>query len=127
MPKTIAKLFFLCLALPAFAFAADCSAPEPPMNLPDGATATKEEMLNGQETVQAYMKEAKEYLDCIDTAEEKKMRQMADKGEAGRKKLEEEIVQGRKDRNAVVAQMQRTADNFNKEITEFQNRGSGDS
>lgn len=124
MPKIIKTLTFLCLALPGFAFAADCSAPEPPMNLPNGETASKEEMLQGQQTVQQYMEEAQEYVDCIDANEQKEMRKIMELSESGRKRKRDELVQARKNRNAVVTQMQRTADRFNKALRAYQERQS---
>lgn len=110
------------LAAPAFALAADCTAPEPPVNLPDGETATKEEMLEGQRTINDYMKEAQAYVDCIDATEDEEMKKMMELGEQARKNKVKELQDARKDRNAVVTQMQRTADSFNTELQEFQAR-----
>lgn len=127
MRKTIMTLSLLLLALPALASAADCAAPEPPMDLPDGATATKQEMIEGQSTVREYMQEAQDYVDCIDAAETEEMKKMMELSEGGREKKKAELVEARKNRNAVVTQMQRTADRFNQELDEYQTRQSGDS
>lgn len=124
MLKSAFRLLPLLLAMPAFAFAADCSAPEPPTNLPDGAVASKEEMLEGQKTVNQYMEEAQAYVECMDTNEEEEMKEMMALEEAARKKKAEELNKKRQDRNAVVTQMQRTADRFNKQLDEYMARQS---
>ena len=60
----------LCLALLLAAFAgasahATCSYPQPPDKLPDGATATKEQMIAAQKVVVQYNADIKAYTDCL--------------------------------------------------------------
>jgi hypothetical protein len=56
----------LLLALGAGAHA-DCVYPQAPKSLPNGAKATKEEMLGGQGEVKDYKKAVEEvYLPCLD-------------------------------------------------------------
>ena len=50
-------------AAPAYA---DCPYPTAPAKLPDGASATMQEMVDGQNTVKAYDKAINEYVSCID-------------------------------------------------------------
>ena len=45
---------------------ADCTYPSAPAKLPDGASATLEEMVAGQKAVKDYDKAIKDYVDCID-------------------------------------------------------------
>lgn len=130
MPKTLAKLFILFLALPAFALAADCNAPEPPADLPDGKTASKDAMIEGQKTVQAYVKEGDAYVACMDEAanelagELKALQQNEDVNPEVLEEREAKLDELVDDRNEVVSQMKQIADGFNKEIDEFQSRGS---
>jgi hypothetical protein len=56
----------LIFALGAGALAhADCTYPRAPENIPDGATASKEEMIAGKNDVARYNNEMNAYLDCI--------------------------------------------------------------
>jgi len=63
------KIRFLpCLLLAAwnFAQAADCTYPRAPANLPDGRTATQEEMVTGMKVVKDYNALVTSYLACLD-------------------------------------------------------------
>jgi hypothetical protein len=46
---------------------AACSYPKAPANLPDGGTATKEQMLEGKATVTQYNTDIEAYLTCLKT------------------------------------------------------------
>lgn len=130
MPKILARLFVLFLALPAFALAADCTAPEPPGDLPDGKTASKDAMIEGQKTVQTYVKEGDAYVACMDEAanelagELKALQQNEDVNPEVLEEREAKLDELVDDRNEVVSQMKQIADGFNKEIDEFQSQGS---
>ena len=63
--KALLALAFTA-ALSAGTAYADCSYPAAPANLPDGRTATLEEMVAGQKTVKEYDTAIKAYVDCID-------------------------------------------------------------
>ena len=54
-------------AFPAFALA--CAYPERP-TLPDGGTASKEEMIAAQTAVKAFLASVDEYLECIEKEEQ---------------------------------------------------------
>ena len=54
------------LALPAFGFA--CEYPQRP-TLPDGSTASKEQMIAAQTSVKAFLAAVDEYLTCIEEEE----------------------------------------------------------
>ena len=45
---------------------ADCPYPAAPNKLPDGASATMEDMLAGQKAVKEYDKAINDYVACID-------------------------------------------------------------
>jgi len=54
------------VAVPAFGLA--CDYPERP-TLPDGSTASKEQMIAAQSSVKAFLAAVDEYLDCIEQEE----------------------------------------------------------
>jgi len=54
------------LKLTRAAFAA-CGVPAPPTDLPDGATATREQMMSAHATVRAFDEATTIYTRCIDT------------------------------------------------------------
>lgn len=133
MSKTLARLFILVIALPTWALAADCTAPEPPGKLPDGKTAGKEAMIEGQRTVQTYVKKGDAYVACMDeaakeiAAEARALQQNDDADESLIQEREAKVNEIIDNRNEVVSQMKRIADQFNAEIDEYQSRGSDDS
>lgn len=95
-----------------------CDYPER-KSIPNGSTATKEEMLEGQKGVKAYVAEMEAYLDCI--LEEEK---------AARAKIEDltpEVEQQREDMltkkyNAGVEEMEKVAADFNVQVQEYKER-----
>ena len=46
-----------------------CDYPERIDNLPDGNSATRDEMVAGKKAVQSYLGEMEEYLSCIEAGE----------------------------------------------------------
>jgi hypothetical protein len=104
-------------AAPAFA---DCPYPAAPTKIPDGATATLQEMLDGQKALQAYDKAINEYVACID-------KELADKiAKAGdslkpEQKSDMEKVEMQK-HNAAIDQEQSVADRFNEQVKVFKAR-----
>lgn len=133
MSQTLARLFILLIALPAWAYAADCTAPEPPGELPDGKSAGKEAMIEGQRSVQSYVKKGDAYVACMDeaakevAAEARALQESADADESLIQEREAKVNEIIDDRNEVVSQMKRIADQFNAEIDEYQSRASDDS
>ena len=74
------KALFAISALAALAgpVYADCSYPPPPAKIPDGNTATMQEMLDGKNAVTQYNKDINAYVACIklehETADRKSTR-----------------------------------------------------
>ena len=65
--KTI-QCALLALALGSSAgMAGDCNGPQPP-SLPDGATASMEDMLAGQKAVKEFQAANLEYMGCLEKA-----------------------------------------------------------
>src|SRR6201984_1501120 len=59
-------LLAIALATATASAYADCPYPQAPTKIPDGATATLEEMVAGQKSVGEYQKAINDYTACID-------------------------------------------------------------
>ena len=82
--SVIATILF---ALPAFGFA--CEYPERP-TLPDGSSASKDQMIAAQTSVKAFLAAVDEYLTCIEEEEKDAMAALPEIDES-----DEEAVKGR--------------------------------
>ena len=118
MKALLAMAFAAALtAGPAFA---DCPYPAAPDKLPDGATATLEQMLAGQKAVQAYEKAINEYNACIDKALDDAIAKGGDQLKP-QQKTDMQRVEAQK-HNAAVDQLQSVADRFNEQVKIFKAR-----
>jgi hypothetical protein len=109
---TLAAISILLFTAPA-AFA--CDYPQR-ASFPDGQTATKDEMIAGQQSVKAYMAAMEEYLACIAADEETAIAQLEDPSK--------EVLQQRdqmlgKRHNAAVEEMEIVAAEFNNEVRAY--------
>ncbi len=98
----------------ASAFAADCAAPAVP-ELPDGASASMEQVLKGQKAVKAFQAANLEYMSCLEpgmTAAQTAI----DEGTEGAAEKYEEIQSSY---NAAVSAEEGVAGQFNTEIREY--------
>jgi hypothetical protein len=114
-------------ALLAIAFAtataaayADCPYPQAPTKLPDGATATLEDMVAGQKTVGAYQKAINDYTACIDKELDDAIAKGGDKLKP-QQKQDMQRVEAQK-HNAAVDQLQAIADRFNEQVKVYKAR-----
>ncbi|MEM7430840.1 MAG: hypothetical protein AAF351_02755 [Pseudomonadota bacterium] len=76
MTKT-AKFSAACLLMMAAPMAFACDYPERP-TIPDGSTASKEEMITAKNDITAWMTGVDDYLTCIETAEKEAVQAMED-------------------------------------------------
>ena len=106
--------------LAAGAAYADCSYPAAPDKLPDGATATLDEMLAGQKAVNAYNKAVNDYVACIDKQLDDDIAKQGDKLKP-QQKSEMQKVEAQK-HNAAIDQLQSIADRFNEQIKVYKAR-----
>jgi hypothetical protein len=88
-------------------------------NVPDGSTATKDEMIAGQRGIKAYMSAMEEYLSCIESAEQETV--------AGTDQMDEAAKQQRIDMynkkyNAAVDEMNLVAEEFNLQVRAYKER-----
>ena len=89
------------------------------VDIPDGTTATREEMLEGQRSVKQYVTEMEAYLECI-VAEEKTARSAMDDLAPEDEQQREDLLN--KKYNAAVDEMETVAANFNTEVQTFRGR-----
>jgi hypothetical protein len=92
-----------------------CEYPER-VSIPNGTTATKEEMLEGQRSVKAYVSTMEAYLECI-VDEEKKARNSLEELSAEEEQQREDMLN--KKYNAAVDELERTAAQFNVEVQAY--------
>ena len=114
-------------ALLAIAFAtataaayADCPYPQAPTKIPDGASATLEEMVAGQKAVGAYQKAINDYTACIDKELDDAIAKGGDKLKPEQKQ-DMQRVEAQK-HNAAVDQLQAIADRFNEQVKVYKAR-----
>ena len=114
-------------ALLAMAFAAataaayaDCPYPQAPTKIPDGATATLEEMVAGQKAIGAYQKAINDYTACIDKELDDALTKGGDKLKPAQK-ADMQRVEAQK-HNAAVDQLQAVADRFNEQVKVYKAR-----
>jgi hypothetical protein len=106
----------LILALGAAATAqADCTYPRAPDKIPDGATASKDEMVAAKNDVSRYNNEMNAYLDCIKLEiqaipkDPKMSKDDKAKADAQEKLLDQK-------NNAAVDELQSVATRFNEQL-----------
>lgn len=92
-----------------------CDYPER-VSIPNGTTASKEEMLEGQRGVKAYVANMETYLKCI-VDEEKQARAAIEELSAEDEQQREDMLN--KKYNAAVDEMERTAAQFNVEVQAY--------
>jgi len=117
MKLLLAMAFAAAAAAPVYA---DCSYPPAPAKIPDGATATLEEMVTGQKAVNAYQKAINDYTACIDKELEDALAQGGDKLKPAQK-ADMQRVEAQK-HNAAVDQLQAIADRFNEQVKVYKTR-----
>ncbi len=106
----------LALALPA---TADCTQPEPPA-LPDGASASMDEMLQGQKAVKAFQATNMDYMKCLEEQFSAAKEMAASAGdEAARAQAAGDYEAAVDAYNAAVSAEEEVAGAFNVELREF--------
>jgi hypothetical protein len=105
---------------------ADCSYPTPPDHIPDGNTATLQEMVEAQKAVKEYDKAINAYVACIQLERNDAVGKLAKPGEkptADQKKAMDDMerVEVQK-HNAAIDQLQSVADRFNVQVKVFKSK-----
>ena len=114
MLKVVSIVALLAFAPTSFA----CDYPGR-VEMPNGFTATKEDMLTGQRSVKKFVADMEVYLDCI-VKEEKLARSETDGLEAEDEQLREDLLN--KKYNAAVDEMEKVAAEFNAAVQTYRGR-----
>lgn len=99
---------------------AECVYPKAPASIPDGKTATEEEMLSGMRAVKDYNAQVTAYLNCLD------MQMQTDISAAGTEAPPETLAQikaiNAKRHNAAVEELESHAARFNEQVKAYKTR-----
>lgn len=116
--KKALVLALLAISLPAAA--AECVYPRAPGRLPDGNTATREEMVSAKKQVDTYLAAVNGYLDCIKIEHDAALAdQAAALNDEQKKQLSLRFVQKN---DAAVDEQQDVASRFNEQLRVFKAR-----
>ncbi len=91
-------------------------------DVPDGATASKDEMIAGQRGVKSYMSEMEEYLSCIEAEEAAAVLALGPEVDESAKRQREELFNKRY--NAAVEEMNLVAEEFNIQVRTYKARSN---
>lgn len=119
MKALLAMAYAAGLAMATGAYA-DCPYPPAPDKLPDGATATLQDMLAGQKTVKEYQKAVDSYVACIDKELDAAIAKGGDQLKP-QQKADMQKVEAQK-HNAAIDQEQAIADRFNEQVKVYKTR-----
>ena len=109
------------LAVATQASAAGCTYPKAPDNIPDGSTASKEEMIAGMKAMRAYNDLIKQYTDCLKSEHDEQVGKLdptlaADKKAAQTAQLDKVLAQKN---DAAVDEAQTVTGRFNDQIKAY--------
>jgi len=94
---------------------ADCTYPKAPASIPNGATASEQEMLGAMQAFKAYDADVKSFGACLDQETKEKS--------AGTAQLMQLKTMQSKKLNAAVDELQAKAKEFNEQVRAFKARG----
>lgn len=99
---------------------AECVYPKAPASIPDGKTATEDEMMTGMRAVKEYNVQVTAYLNCLD------MQMQTDISAAGTEAPPETVAQikaiNAKRHNAAVEELESHAARFNEQVKAYKAR-----
>ena len=108
--------------LGAASASAACIYPRPPENVPDGATATYEEMVEAQKAVKQFDADVTAYNTCL----ELELQALLANPEIDEGRKQELRVMQAKKNNAAVDDVQAVVDRFNEQLRVFRERNKKD-
>jgi len=123
--RNLALLIAPFLLAASVAAHAACVYPQAPQNFPNGATATKEEMLTAQTAVKAYSTEVQDvYLGCLEKEQNDAIAALdsSDAEVYAQKKAAIEDIHAKK-HNAAVDELSAIAARWSDEIKAFNAKG----
>lgn len=117
--KILSGLLLTGLLSTGFAHA-ECIYPKAPSSIPDGATATEQEMIAGMKAVKEYNNQVTAYLSCLD------MEMQARIDALGTDAPEDQVAQVKaiqaKRHNAAVDELEAHAARFNEQVKTYKAR-----
>jgi hypothetical protein len=118
------------IALTAGPVYADCSYPAPPDKIPDGSTATLDEMQAAQKLMQTYDHAIKAYTDCLRLEHDAAIAKTTEstnltKEQKDQQKAQQAQIENlmNKKNNAAIDQEEQVVARFNEQIKVFKNKG----
>jgi hypothetical protein len=102
---------------------ADCTYPKAPSGLPDGATATQDEMVEGMKAIKDYNNAVTTYLNCLET--EMNTRIEAAGPDAPPEQVEQIKAIHTKRHNAAAEELEANAQRFNEQVKVYKAREKG--
>ena len=118
MKKTTSILITTAMLL-AVQSAFACDYPTKPDTLPDGNSASKEEMLAGVKMINQYQEKMSTYLDCIEADQVVAMQRIDEEDSEGRERSKELFNQKY---NAAVDEQTMVVEQFNAQIRAYKGR-----
>jgi hypothetical protein len=120
----LASLAIAALAVAAQASAAGCSYPKAPDKIPDGTTASKEEMIAGMKAMRAYNDLIKQYTDCLKSEHDDQVAKIdpnlaQEKKDAQKAELDKVLAQKN---DAAVDEAQAVTGRFNDQIHAYNDK-----
>lgn len=122
MRHSILAAITVVAALAATSAAAACIYPRPPESIPDGRTATYDEMVAGQTAVRAFDADVTAYNACL----QMELELLLANGELDDARRSEIAAMYVKKNNAAVDEVQAVADRFNEQLRAFKDRSKQD-
>ncbi len=116
--KALAPIALVSAAISGTVVAADCNAPAKPQ-LPDGATASMEQMLVGQKAVRAFQVSNTEYMQCLERDFNAAESNAQSPDAATRALAQAAYAQSVEAYNAAVSAEEEVAGAFNIELREY--------
>jgi hypothetical protein len=120
MNKQIKLALMLSGLLASAVTAAECVYPKAPANMPDGATATEEQMVAGMKAIKEYNGQVTAYLSCLE------MEMNARIEAAGPDAPADQVAQIKaihtKRHNAAVEELEANAARFNEQVKTYKAR-----
>jgi hypothetical protein len=118
------SLAIAALAVAAQASAAGCSYPKAPDKIPDGTTASKEDMIAGMKAMRAYNDLIKAYTDCLKSEHDDQVTKIdpslaQDKKDARKADLDKVLAQKN---DAAVDEAQAVTGRFNDQIHAYNDK-----
>lgn len=118
MNKTIVASATLLALLGAASATAACIYPRPPETVPDGATATYDEMVEAQKAVKQFDADVTAYNACLDM----ELQAILANPEIDEARKQELSAMQAKKNNAAVDDVQAVVDRFNEQLRVFRER-----